>query len=272
MNKTEDYLNQLQEVIDPIIGGGAAIASILIVKELILFLLYAHELASTMKVDSKLSADLKKIIEPLGVKKDFKVHVVVAKAPNAFTPGGKHVYITTGLLKMLNTREVMAVLLHEVYHAIDRHIWKRMATEFPLYYIAAPIAIAAGIAAGPFAIITGIIVFAITLSILKLPLTIIIGRKQEYDADNYAVKAGYGKDIASGLSKLERMLEKMSAGNSCGPICRVVDKIETKLDEHPPTKKRIERILSNAELLKQLFKGNVSSIVYKVKQLFEKGD
>ena len=30
----------------------------------------------------------------------------------AFTPGGKHVYIKSGLLKILNERETLAVLLH----------------------------------------------------------------------------------------------------------------------------------------------------------------
>ena len=210
--KIDNYLEiiqeeEIEEIIDPITVG-AAIATVVIVKELIFFFIFVSQLAYQMKVDVKRSKKLNEIIKPLGVKKNFQVHVVPQKAPNAFTPGGKHVYITSGLLKLLNEREIEAVLLHEVYHSIDLHIVKRMATEFPLYYISAPLAVAAAMGAaamGPIALILGMIVFSISLGILKIPLSIILGRRQEYGADNYAVKAGYGKDIASALNKLQKM-------------------------------------------------------------------
>lgn len=282
--KIDNYLEviqedkeELQEFVDPITIGaiGAGIASIAIIKELIFFFLFVAQLAAQMKVDRKLSKKLNDIIKPLGVKKDFQVHIVPQKAPNAFTPGGKHVYMTSGLLKILNEREVLAVLLHEVYHAIDLHIVKRMAAEFPLYYIAAPIAVAAAMGAaalGPVALITGIIVFSISLSILSLPMKLIMGRKHEYDADNYAVRAGYGKEMVGALQKLEDMLRRMSAGQSCGPVCKVINKIEEKMDEHPPTRKRIEVALKNTELLKAIMKAKISVIAYKVKAFFSKGD
>jgi Zn-dependent protease with chaperone function len=228
-----------------------------------------------MKVDSKRSKKLNEIIKPLGVKKNFQVHIVPQKAPNAFTPGGKHVYITSGLLKLLNEREVEAVLLHEVYHAIDLHIIKRMATEFPLYYLCAPLAVAAAMGAaalGPVALILGMIVFSISLGILKIPLSVIIGRRHEYGADNYAVKAGYGKDIASALNKLEKMLTRMSAGQSCGKVCKVIRRIDEAMDEHPSTKKRIEKTLKDVELLKAVSKAKITAITYKIKKLFSKGD
>lgn len=281
--KVDNYLEIIQEdeeelqEFDPITIGaiGAGVATVLILKELVLFFAFVAQLASQMKVNPKLSKKLNDTIKPLGVKKDFKVHIVPQKAPNAFTPGGKHVYMTSGLLKILNEREVMAVLLHEVYHSIDLHIVKRMGAEFPLYYIAAPLAVAAvtgAMALGPVAVILGIVVFSISLSVLTLPLKIIIGRKHEYSADNYAVKAGYGKEIAGALQKLEDTFRKMSAGRSCGPVCKVINKIEEKMDEHPPTRKRVEVALKNTELLKAIMKGKISDIAYKVKSLFSKGD
>jgi Zn-dependent protease with chaperone function len=281
--KIDNYLEIIQEdeeklqEFDPITIGaiGAGIATFIILKELVFFFIFVAQLASQIKVDPNLSKKLNDILKPLGVKKDFKVHILPQKVPNAFTPGGKHVYMTSGLLKLLNEREVLAVLLHEVYHAIDLHVIKRMAAEFPLYYIAAPLAVAAAggaLALGPFAFILGLIVFSISLSVLSLPLKLIMGRKHEYSADNYAVKAGYGKEIAGALQKLEDMITKMSAGRSCGAVCKVINKIEEKMDEHPPTRKRIEVALKNTELLKAIMKGKISNIVYKVKAFFSKGD
>jgi Zn-dependent protease with chaperone function len=275
MKTTENYLEVIQEdqlqEIDPLTGS-AIIASVLIIKELIMFFMFVASMAATTKVDPKLTKELKGVLQKMGVRKDFKVHVVQSKVPNAFTPGGKHVYITSGLLKLLAPRESMAVLLHEVYHAIDWHVWKRMAAEFPLYYIAVPIAVAAAIASGPLAIITGILVFAISLSILKIPMKRIMGRKQELQADNYAVKAGYGKDMAGALSKIERMIRKMEAGRSCGPVCKVVGRIEQAMDEHPPLKQRIEQAMKDTELLKAMAKGKLTTVTYKIKKLFGKGD
>lgn len=276
MTTTKKYLekiqeDQIEEVIDPITGG-AIIATALIIKELVTFFLFAASMAATTKVDRQSSKELKDILKPMGVSKDFIVHVVPSKVPNAFTPGGKHVYITSGLIKLLNKREVLAVLLHEVYHAIDWHVYKRMAAEFPLYYICVPIALAAALATPAIAIITGIIVFSISLSILKIPLQRIMGRRQELKADNYAVKAGYGKDMVGALSKLEKMISKMEAGRSCGVMCKVTNRIGEAIDEHPPLKNRIEIALKDTELLKAMAKAKLSVITYKVRKLFGKGD
>jgi Zn-dependent protease with chaperone function len=275
MNTTEKYLEKIQqEFLDPVSLGVASVvvASVIIIKELIMFFLFVSGMSSTTKIDSSLSKELNDVTRPLGVKKDFKVHVVPSKVPNAFTPGGKHVYITSGLMKLLGPREVMAVLLHEVYHAIDKHVWKRMAAEFPMYYIAVPIALIAAVASGPLAPITGLLVFGIMLAVLRIPIKVMIGRGQEMRSDNYAVKAGYGKDIAGALSKIEQMLKKMEAGKACGKICKVINRIEEKMDEHPPLRDRIETALKDTELMKALDKGKLSAITYKVKQLFGKGD
>ena len=287
--KTQKYLKNIQEnknieiskqpiseidFDDPMValGAGAIIATGLVLKDLIFFFVFVAQIAAQTKVDQKLSAKLNAIIKEMGVKKVFKVHVVGQKGPNAFTPGGSHVYITSGLLKILTEREALAVLLHEVYHAIDLHIVKKMATEFPLYYIAAPIAVAAGATlALPLAFITGLVVFTIMMGILTIPLKITMGRKHEYDADNYAVKAGYGSEIASALSKLEKEYVRLTQGQSCGKVCQVVNRIEEAMDEHPQTRKRIEVALKNTEILKAIAKARVSAIAMKVKSIFGKG-
>lgn len=274
----EKYLKQIQEdniqEFDPLTLG-VALATIAIVKELVYFFIFVSNLASQMKENTDLSKKLNSTLVKIGNKKNFTVHVVPNSIPNAFTPGGKHVYITKGLLKLLTPEEIQAVLLHEVYHAKEKHVYKKMAVEFPFYYIAAPIAIAASIGVapilGPFSFIIGVAVFSIIISTTTLPLKILMGRKQEYNADNYAVQAGYGNQLSSSLIKLEKELKKYNSKSQCGKICQVVEKINNKLDEHPETKKRVEVTLKNTELLKSLTKRNIKNIVYKVKNIFEKG-
>jgi Zn-dependent protease with chaperone function len=109
------------------------------------------------------------------------------------------------------------------------------------------------------------------MSFLKIPLTLLLYRKHEYDADNYAIKAGYGKEIASSLSKLEKAYIKATQGHKCGVICKVIRRIEEAMDEHPPIRKRIEQALKNVELMKAIAKAKISSITIIVKNFFGKG-
>ena len=109
------------------------------------------------------------------------------------------------------------------------------------------------------------------MAVMKIPLTLLLYRKHEYDADNYAVKAGYGKEIASSLSKLEKAYIKATQGHKCGVFCKVIRRIEETMDEHPPLRKRIEKAMEDAKLLKAIAKGQVSAITSVVKNFFGKG-
>ena len=56
---------------------------------------------------------------------DFKVYLVDDAKPNAFTPGGGHIFVTTGLVARLGTEGQMAmVLAHEIGHNAEAHIIK----------------------------------------------------------------------------------------------------------------------------------------------------
>jgi predicted Zn-dependent protease len=69
---------------------------------------------------SDIGAVLVKNITRPGIK--YQVHAYKSDAPNAFAIAGGHVYISTGLLKILDTEaEVAAVLAHEIAHVDAKH-------------------------------------------------------------------------------------------------------------------------------------------------------
>ena len=73
----------------------------------------------------------------------YRFYVVKEPEPNAFTIPGGHVYVTSGLLRMVEDEDELAgVLAHEVAHSILRHIAKAMdrAKRISLATLAAIIA------------------------------------------------------------------------------------------------------------------------------------
>ena len=60
-----------------------------------------------------------------GTRFTYKVYLVDAKEPNAFTPGAGHIFVTTGLISRLGSEAQMAmVLAHEIAHSSAGHIVK----------------------------------------------------------------------------------------------------------------------------------------------------
>lgn len=60
-----------------------------------------------------------------GERFDYRVYLVEEPAPNAFTPGGGHIFVTTGLVARLADEAQMAmVLAHEIAHNTQAHVVK----------------------------------------------------------------------------------------------------------------------------------------------------
>ena len=54
----------------------------------------------------------------------WRVHVLRDERPDAFTSGGGHIFITTGMIDLLRTDERIAtVLAHEMAHNLLGHVW-----------------------------------------------------------------------------------------------------------------------------------------------------
>ena len=123
----------------------------------------------------------------------YRFYVVKEPEPNAFTIPGGHVYVTSGLLRMVEDEDELAgVLAHEVAHSILRHISKAMdrAKRISLATLAAIIAGAflSRNAKGAEAIGTSAIAMAQSLMLRYT-------RENEVEADQLGVKlmmrAGY---------------------------------------------------------------------------------
>lgn len=267
------YMEQLKEPeqlneVDPITMGAAislGAGTIYTVSMLIQFFIATAMYRKTVKVDQKLTQRLNGILDS-GEK--WIVHIFPDKAPNAFAIGGRHVYITTGLLKILNEREVDAVLLHEVYHNKDMHVWKNLAAESSFLYLTIFINVSiwwGSAGAFPLALIT----FFIIRNSMRILYARFRGRHFEIKSDEFAVKQGYGPELVSALKKIEAWAKKAMAGQKCNKFCQLERKISEEIDEHPPIKKRIETILRKTKELDQAMASGYKAISTLVMGVFK---
>ncbi len=212
----------------------------------VLFVMFHAYTKLLSKEDKKLSAQLKKILKD---GKDWKVMVIVGKDPNAFCMVRPYVFISTGLMKMLTQDEVMAVLLHEAGHITNKDIWTDIIAKNSLLSILLGVA---GTMLGPMGMgVLLLIYFYGGDSFINVIFARIIGRFKENRADSFAVKHGYGDAMASALSKLDKFIKKMLAKEECNKMCQIGRKINDAIDEHPPFKERIERVLKAKETYNQ---------------------
>jgi beta-barrel assembly-enhancing protease len=73
----------------------------------------------------------------------MQFHFVNSKTLNAFTTGGEHMYVYTGLLMQCETEdELAAVLCHEYAHVFARHVHQGMSRQYWTYGAAAAGAVA----------------------------------------------------------------------------------------------------------------------------------
>ena len=225
--------------------------SISVAINLTMVLTSTYIMMKSFKDNKKLS---KKLNDVLGTT-NWKVKIMKEKMPNAMVIGPKAVFLTTGLIDLMNPRELMSIMLHEVYHVKDWHIQKQLAVQYPLFYIVIFI-MASGVAfpMGPL-ILLNMLIFNIMINALMIPYKITIGRKHEKDADAYSIKFGYGKDMISALNKLESFYKKAMKDQKCGSVCKAIEKINEAIDEHPSIRKRVEHILKQSDLFKKVMSG-----------------
>ena len=70
--------------------------------------------------------------------KDMRFHFVNSKTLNAFTTGGEHMYIYTGLFQQCKSEdELAAVMAHEFAHIYGRHVHKGMNRQYTALAVAA---------------------------------------------------------------------------------------------------------------------------------------
>ena len=93
---------------------------------------YAQQILSrsTRSADVKLQDKLQTMVSKIGShidgdRFDYRVYLLDDPRPNAFTTGGGHVFITTGLVAALHSEgQIAAVIAHEMAHNASAHVVK----------------------------------------------------------------------------------------------------------------------------------------------------
>jgi beta-barrel assembly-enhancing protease len=170
----------------------------------------------------------KAVDTPKGIKYTFKV-IDDDKQVNAFALPGGHIYVFTGLLKLMDDEaELAAVLSHEVAHVSNRHIAERLATMYGVQMLTT---LALGQNPGALK--------QIAAQVAQYGTLVQFTRGQESEADAkglpYLIRAGYDPN------GMVRLFAKMSRGE--GP------KFAKFLQDHPlpservaATKQRVARL------------------------------
>jgi len=184
-------------------------------------------------------------LQPMAVK----LMILDDPLPNAFAIGKNTLILSRTLYETASDEELAAVIAHEFAHLHngDSH---KLGIALGVSIISLTIAAVSGFIltfttelaknakeAGGYVIFFGIvfIVFAaffrlfvwVGNGILRLVM-LFVGRKQEYEADKFAVKAGYGAGMVAFLDKIKNM----EFGKATHIIARIYD-------THPPIMLRI---------------------------------
>lgn len=163
----------------------------------------------------------------------YRFYVVNQEVPNAFTVPGGHVFINSGLIKILeNEGELASILAHEVAHAQARHIDRQLELQKAV----AITTLAAGIVSALLGSDPNLSqAIAIGSAAGSQTLMLAYSRDHEREADEmgteYLTKAGYSPVDA--VNALKRLADRTWGGNP-----NVPDYLKT----HPGIYERIDRL------------------------------
>jgi predicted Zn-dependent protease len=186
------------------------------------------------------SADLyvkaigKRLVDQLGdVPLDFSFHLVDMTEPNAFALPGGYLYVSRGLLMLINDEDELAGIMgHEIIHVTKRHSVKQMKQGILPSLLKIPGAIVgATVNKNLGDLINTPINFGTSVFMANY------SRKHEKESDQLGVKlssaAGYNpQKLAVILERLSREVEYMSGE----------EEKKSYLSSHPYTPKRTENI------------------------------
>ncbi len=238
-----------------VVAAGAVVVVILIAasrlsKEAVLGLYQAQKLLPTdFPEATRAVAELARRAE---LKNPPTLYLVRSDAPNAFAVGSREdsaIALTVGLLKLLDLRELTAVLAHEISHIENGDLsvmrladgMTRVARVLSLtgvfLLIGSIVALFFGQPAPIPWLAIAVLIFAPTVMTLA---QLALSRTREFDADlDGADYSGDPEGLARALQKLKdfrgNMLEEIVMTGRRIPAPSV-------LRTHPPTKERVERL------------------------------
>lgn len=210
---------------------------------------------------------LYRIVENLSITLGMpmpKVYIIEDSAPNAFATGRDPkraiVAATTGLLDVMDDRELNAVMAHEMGHVQNYDIRVSMIA----FGLVSAIAFLADIVgrmlffgdrreggSNPIILLIGVIIIVLA-PIVALVIQMAISRQREYLADaSGAITIRDSEGMANALEKLEKYGKPLKRQNSAAAHLFISDPlkpgfIDKLFSTHPPLQERIIRLRKNA--------------------------
>jgi len=221
------------------------------------------------EIQKKDNPRLYRIVENLTIATGMpmpKVYIIDDPAPNAFATGRdpSHAVVaaTSGILDIMNDRELEAVMAHEISHVRNYDIRVSMIA----FGLVSAIALLSDIAfrmmffggddrrdsnSNPIVMVVGIVLI-ILAPIIAAMIQMAISRQREYLADASGVMATRDSEgLASALEKLEQFGRPMKRQNTASAHLFFSNPLKSgglsKLfSTHPPLEERIARLRNNA--------------------------
>ena len=209
--------------------------------------------------------ELWRIVENLAITEGMpmpRVYVIDDPAPNAFATGRdpKHalVGVTTGILEIMDKRELTAVMAHEISHVKNYDIRVSMIA----FGLVSAIGLIADLAmnmlffggnsdnrsnANPIMLVVGIVVIILT-PLLAAIVQMAVSRQREYLADASGVMTTRDSEgLAMALEKLHQYGRPMQRQHSSTANLFLSNPLSSGFfsrlfSSHPPLEKRIERL------------------------------
>lgn len=220
------------------------------------------------EIEKRDNPRLYRIVENLAITTGMpmpKVYMINDPAPNAFATGRdpKHAIVaaTTGIMDIMDDRELEAVMAHEMGHVQNYDIRVSMIA----FGLVSAIGMLSDVAlrmfiwggdsdnrnSGPLVIILGVIIVVLA-PIMAALIQMAISRQREYLADaTGAMTTRDPEGLASALEKLEtagRPMKRQSTSTAhlffSNPL--KPGTLATLFSTHPPLQDRIDRLRSNA--------------------------
>ncbi|MDB5179442.1 MAG: htpX [Candidatus Saccharibacteria bacterium] len=229
----------------------------------------AIAVSGAQEIEKKDNPRLFRIVENLAITLGIptpKVYIIQDPAPNAFATGRdpKHAVVaaTTGILEVMDDRELEAVMAHEMGHVQNYDIRVSMIA----FGLVSVIGILADVVmrmfffgdnrrdnnANPIVLILGLVV-VILAPIIAAIVQLAISRQREYLADATSVVTTHDSDaMVDALRKLEAYGRPMKRQNTSAAHMFLNDPLKPGIlsrlfSTHPPLADRIKRLQTNAK-------------------------
>ena len=258
------YLYGNQSIAYWVIGGAAVYAFI----QYFLASTLAVAMTGAQEIQKKDNPRLFRIVENLAITLGIptpRVYIIEDPAPNAFATGRdpKHAIVatTTGILELMDDRELTAVMAHEMGHVQNYDIRVSMIA----FGLVSAIGILSDVViriiffgdnrrdnnSNPILLIFGLVV-VILAPIIAIIVQLAISRQREYLADaTGAMTTRDSEGLIDALKKLETYGRPMKRQNTSAAHMFLNDPLKPGIfsrlfSTHPPLAERIKRLQANA--------------------------